>query len=96
MPAYGDSPFDVARQISVLPEHASAWVGRPGLEGSRNGRHWSAAFRQATTVVEQDPDHTQRVVSDACDPVAGLALQLRIELSPIGTAPAGRDADQSR
>ena len=40
VPPYGDSPFDVANQISVLPEHASAWIGRPGLEGSRHGRDW--------------------------------------------------------
>ena len=36
--ARGDSPFDVADQVTVLPEHARAWVGRPGVEGSRAGR----------------------------------------------------------
>src|SRR5207249_3804262 len=34
-PPYGDSPFDVANQVNVIPEHASAWIGRPGVEGSR-------------------------------------------------------------
>lgn len=26
--AHGDSPFDVADQVTMLPEHARAWVGR--------------------------------------------------------------------
>jgi alpha-galactosidase len=43
--ASGDSPFDVADRVPVLPEHARAWIGRPGLEGSRRGRDWSTALR---------------------------------------------------
>ena len=32
-PPLGDSLMDVADQISVVPEQAAAWLGRPGLEG---------------------------------------------------------------
>ncbi|MDO5740808.1 MAG: alpha-galactosidase [Ornithinimicrobium sp.] len=83
--AFVDSPFDVADQVSILPEHARAWIGRPGVEGSRAGRDWSPAFRtetdpQVTTMAEG----TQRVVAHATDPRADLTLALELELHPGG------------
>ena len=36
-PQLGDSLMDVADQITVVPEHAAVWLGRPGLEGGRVG-----------------------------------------------------------
>ena len=48
--ARGDSPFDVADAVSIVPEHARAWIGRPGVEGSRSGRDWSPALRTSGVV----------------------------------------------
>ncbi len=82
---HGDSPFDVADQVTVLPEHARAWVGRPGVEGSRSGRDWSPAFRTVgpaeTTTLD---DGTERVVVRAGDGTAYLDLVLEVELHPGG------------
>ena len=83
--AVGDSPFDVADTVSVLPEHGRAWIGRPGVEGSRSGRDWSPALR--TTGVPRTTttsDGTQRVVVHAADPAAYLTLVLEVELHPGG------------
>ncbi len=83
--AHGDSPFDRADQVSMLPEHARAWLGRPGVEGSRAGRDWSPAFRtdgppDRTTLA----DGTQRVVVRGADAGAYLAVELELELHPGG------------
>nr|WP_084617308.1 alpha-galactosidase [Ornithinimicrobium pekingense] len=81
----GDSPFDVADSVSVLPEHALAWTGRPGLEGSRGGRDWSPALRTTTRPeVETTADGTQRVVVRATDEAAHLEVQLEVELHAQG------------
>ncbi|WP_298885838.1 alpha-galactosidase [uncultured Serinicoccus sp.] len=83
--ARGDSPFDLADQVSLLPEHARAWLGRPGVEGSRQGRDWSPAFRtQGPAAVSTAPDGTQRVRVRAADDTAYLAVVLELELHPGG------------
>src|SRR6478736_6501908 len=35
------SEVDVPVRISILPEHARGWMGRPGVSGSRAGAAWS-------------------------------------------------------
>lgn len=83
--AHGDSPFDVADQVPVLPEHARAWIGRPGVEGSRSGRDWSPAFRTSGgPEVGTGPDGTQRIVTRAADGTAYLSLVHELELHPGG------------
>ena len=83
--AHGDSPFDVADSVSVLPEHALAWVGRPGVEGSRSGRDWSPAFRTTDPPeLTSIPDGTTGVLVRAADETACLALQLELELHAGG------------
>ena len=42
-PAGGNST-DEPVHLSVLPEHWTGWLGRPGLAGSRTGRAWSPKF----------------------------------------------------
>jgi alpha-galactosidase len=83
-PPYGDSPFDVANQVNVIPEHASAWIGRPGVEGSRAGRDWSATFRTTGQRLEDLLDGGQRFVAEAADPVAGLEIVVELELTAAG------------
>ncbi|WP_097187388.1 alpha-galactosidase [Ornithinimicrobium cerasi] len=83
--AFFDSPFDVADAVPVLPEHARAWIGRPGVEGSRAGRHWSPVFRTTgPALASTTPDGTQRVVVRAADVAAYLEIELEIELHPGG------------
>lgn len=83
--ADGDSPFDRADQVAILPEHARAWIGRPGVEGSRSGRDWSPAFRtDAEPVSSTGPDGTQRVVVHGKDETAHLEVVLEVELHPGG------------
>ncbi|RIK14793.1 MAG: alpha-galactosidase [Acidobacteria bacterium] len=82
---HGDSPFDVADRVTVLPEHALAWTGRPGVEGSRSGRDWSPAFRTTgPPETSTGPDGTQRVVVRAGDVTAYLGMVLELELHPGG------------
>ena len=35
MPVIGSNNADVPPRLSVLPEHHTGWMGRPGLTGSR-------------------------------------------------------------
>ncbi|MFK5635802.1 alpha-galactosidase [Ornithinimicrobium sp. LYQ103] len=83
--ARGDSPFDVADRVSVVPEHALAWIGRPGVEGSRSGRDWSPALRTTgEPEVSTLPDGTQRLLVRSADTTAHLGLDLELELHPGG------------
>lgn len=83
-PPLGHSRTDVVSGLSVLPEHASSWIGRPGVEGSRSGRDWSPALR----VVRQDEgaldDGTRTLVVHAADAVARLAATVELQLAPGG------------
>ena len=83
-PPLGDSPMDVADQVTILPEHASGWLGRPGLEGGRAGRDWSTAFQVRQAWLSGEPDGDQRLVVAAVDPVAELFLSVEIELHTSG------------
>lgn len=83
-PAPDEHPTDVARVPCLVPEHADGWVGRPGVEGSRDGRDWSPVLRVRATAEEVADDGTYRLVTTAADPVAGLALELELELAPSG------------
>jgi alpha-galactosidase len=74
---------DVPARMSVVPEHARGWSGRPGLRGHRDGRDWSASFTVDTVErAEQDDGATVRV--RARDAAAHLALELTLELTPAG------------
>jgi alpha-galactosidase len=43
---------DVPTRLALLPEHFTAWTGRPGLSGSRAGESWSPKFRVDQIVLE--------------------------------------------
>ena len=69
--------FDVVAPITMVPEHGSGFVGRPGLSGRRGGgRAWAPRF--VTTSHEVVGNH---LVVDAADEVAGLALRTTITLA---------------
>ena len=83
-------------RVSVLPEHWTGWVGRPGLSGSRGGRDWSPKFtvtevRLDGSVVEAGIDRPTlintgagSVAVDAVDSVAQLRLTITLELLASG------------
>ena len=67
---------DTVAPMSVVPEHASGYTGRPGLHGRRvDGTAWAPVFRPTGHVLE--PGH---LVVRAEDQVAGLALTVNVEL----------------
>ncbi|HEY5820450.1 MAG TPA: alpha-galactosidase [Propionibacteriaceae bacterium] len=77
-------------RLSLLPEHWTGWVGRPGLSGSRAGGAWSPKFTTSAlriggeTVAADQPLITREgptaIEVDAVDEIAELALTLRFEL----------------
>ncbi len=67
--------------LSVVPEHARGFLGRPGLLGSRiDGTAWAPRFdeRERTRV-------GNRISTFATDEVADLSLQCTIDLSDVLT-----------
>ena len=73
--------LDVEAPISVVPEHGSGFVGRPGLGGHRRrGTHWAPRFAPSR---HELVDNTLTVV--AVDQVAELQLTTAISLSEVLT-----------
>ncbi|KRC60950.1 alpha-galactosidase [Agromyces sp. Root81] len=89
------SEVDVPVRISILPEHARGWMGRPGLSGSRAGAAWSPLWRvtgatldgtvlvgaSARTVVNHGAG---TLIVTARDDDAQLAVTVTVELSEAG------------
>lgn len=80
-PAALDRPLvggsaDVVAPLTVVPEHAAGFTGRPGLLGHRRrGTAWAPRFSPAGHELDG-----QRLVAHARDEVAGLTLTVTIEL----------------
>jgi alpha-galactosidase len=87
----GPNMVDDPVRLSLLPEHWTGWVGRPGLSGSRRGAGWSPKF--TTTALRVDgtavPSPAGRLITaagptlvevEAIDALADLELTLRFEL----------------
>ena len=83
--------FDVVAPITVVPEHGSGFVGRPGLTGRRGGgRAWAPRFTTTSHAVVGN-----RLVVGAADDIAGLALQTTISLAET-LARVGRGHEHRR
>ncbi|RLK22614.1 alpha-galactosidase [Micromonospora sp. M71_S20] len=79
------SSFDAPTVLSLLPEAAAGWGGRPALAGHRDRRDWSTAFRlDGVDVTDDDPAAPARVTVQAADAGAGLSLTVEIALDPTG------------
>ena len=76
---YVDSAVMTQQAVSLLPQHSTGWIGRPGLLGSRDGRAWSTTFTTVAHSVEPS-----RVVSTGADPHAELEVTTEIELADSG------------
>ncbi len=89
-PPLADAGPDVPVRVSLLPESGSGFLGRPGVEGQRDGYGWSPHWRtDSVTVdgVEPGAAHSggpAAVVVTAHDEDAGLGLRLEVELLPSG------------
>ncbi|MCE6996482.1 alpha-galactosidase [Saccharothrix sp. S26] len=79
VPAVVPNATDEPAAVAVIPEHATAWPGAPGLRGHRDGRDWSPLF-SVESVVEDGGS----CLVHATDLDAGLALDLEIGLTPAG------------
>ena len=86
-----DSDVYMQDAVSLLPQHSSGWLGRPGVWGSRAGRAWSVAFASVTHHVEtltgeDGPELAggTRVRSTGLDGVHGLEVGTELELLPGG------------
>jgi alpha-galactosidase len=76
---YVDSAVMTQQAVSVLPQHSTGWIGRPGLLGHRQGTSWSTTFTFVAHAVD-----SASVVSTAVDPVAELEVTTEIELTESG------------
>ncbi|WP_203919460.1 alpha-galactosidase [Rugosimonospora africana] len=89
MPPFDHNPNDQVWNVSILPEFEAGWLGRPGLEGSRDGRDWSPAFRVVGTSVHRDAPTEDGRTADrlravARDDHAELSLELTVDLLSTG------------
>ena len=71
----GDSPMDVADQVTVLPEHAAA-VARPARPGGRSATGGTGPPRSGSgeAWLSGEAEGDQRLVVAAADPVAELTM----------------------
>ncbi|MDH6287917.1 alpha-galactosidase [Rhodococcus opacus] len=82
---------DLPVRLSILPEHHTGWVGKPGIAGHRDGADWSPLFTTTALTVDA-AEHRSGLVAvgagavrvAAHDTVADLGLVLDIELLPSG------------
>lgn len=89
-PHTGDSRVYTQTSVTLVPQHASGWLGRPGLSGSRDGRAWSVEF----STVDHTVEHTSatdgagagvvRLRSCGRDESSELDLGTDLELHPSG------------
>ena len=91
-PPYVDSPVSSQVAVSLLPQHSSGWLGRPGLLGHRAGRAWSASFGTVTHAIDEagSPEwptgapSAVRLVSVGVDDAGALEVAVELELHPSG------------
>ena len=67
--------IDTDTVLSLCPEHAQGLFTSPGLEGSRNGNHWSPVF-QIEEITEQD----NQILSVCREKRAELKLEITLKL----------------
>ena len=69
--------------LSLLPEQAMGWLGRPGLAGHRDGRDWSTLLA-VTSIARSGDKEGPRLVIELADDVAALAVRIEIGLHSSG------------
>ena len=96
VPPVGPNLVDEPIRLSLLPEHWTGWVGRPGITGSRGGQAWSPKFTTTSLLINgQAPEAESQpglVVQNgpallevgARDEAAQLELTIRLQLTTGG------------
>ncbi len=92
MPPVGDSLVYSLPEVSVLPELACGWLGRPGLTGSREGRAWAIRCDAVIHQIEvagspawpAGPNGAVRLRSVGTDANGALEVASELELHPSG------------
>jgi alpha-galactosidase len=96
VPPKGSNLTDEPVRLSLLPEHWTGWVGRPGITGSRAGQAWSPQFTTTSLMINGQPAEGESsaglLVQDgpallevgARDETAQLELTIRLELTTGG------------
>jgi alpha-galactosidase len=87
-----DSAMYRQEVVSILPQHSTGWLGRPGLLGSRHGAAWSVAFDAVTHRVDEagadtwpeGPEGGVRLVSIGTDEACGLEVTTELRLLASG------------
>ena len=74
-----ENTTDLPVRVSLVPEHSSGWMGAPGLSGHRAGGAWSPRFRDV-----RYKQTATTLTALATDAVAGLTLEITLELGPSG------------
>jgi alpha-galactosidase len=82
-PTVGDSAVTHPQPIPVVPQLAEAWLGRPGIAGSRGGRDFAPLFREARSTLD-DSGASARLRTEAFDRVAALRAVIDLELTAQG------------
>lgn len=77
---YVDSEVMTQQAVALLPQHASGWIGRPGLVGSREGRAWSTSFDSVEHSVDDFWATVHQVRSDCA--VSGTTSRANSMSSP--------------
>lgn len=82
-PPRGDTAIYAPQPVPLLPQLAEAWLGQPGLVGSRAGKAWAPLFLGAHAR-RDDTDGADRLVVVAADEEGGLELEVEVELHDSG------------
>ena len=92
VPPLAANLVDEPVRATLIPEHWTGWVGRPGLSGSRGGRDWSPKFTTTALVIDGESvvmaagqrlittEGPTSLVVEAVDSVAALGLTVEVEL----------------
>ena len=73
--------LDVEAPVSLVPEHAAGFPGRPGLDGHRRGgRDWAARFTYVAHEVEDNA-----LTAEAVDTISALRIITRMTLGDVLT-----------
>lgn len=83
LPAVGDTVIYAPHPIPVIPQLAEAWLGRPGLIGSRRGGAWAPLF-SVLQCARHESAEASRLLVDAGDEASDLRLSIEFELLDTG------------
>ena len=90
VPMTGSNDVEPRPRLSVLPEHATGWPGRPGLTGSHAGAGWSPSFAVGSVTLDGrevsgfTATGAGTLVVLATDDAGRLELRVTLELGTTG------------